>query len=157
MKWRIALCALLVLCQLTGCSAGGNTVRCKDLSLALPADFMDLSQESYAEDADLYCGRTTLIVKGLAEEKAGLVDMTLGEFTDYVISSNKLTCAPTPTDYGFVFTYEATVGETPYTYTTATTEGETNFWIIQCYCPSENAAENQADIQSILNSISHNR
>jgi len=157
MKWRIALCALLVLCQLTGCSAGGNAVRCKDLSLTLPADFMDLSQESYAEDADLYCGRTTLIVKGLAEEKAGLVDMTLGEFTDYVISSNKLTCAPTPTDYGFVFTYEATVGETPYTYTTATTEGETNFWIIQCYCPSENAAENNADIQSILNSISHNR
>ena len=157
MKWRIALCALVVLCQLTGCASGGTAVRCKDLSLALPADFMDLSQESYAEDADLYCGRTTLIVKGLAEEKAGLVDMSLEEFTDYVISSNKLTCAPTPTDYGFVFTYEATVGETPYTYTTATTEGETNFWIIQCYCPSENAAENQADIDSILKSISHNR
>ena len=72
-----ALCLVVALCLLCGCAKTGPNVICKDLSLTLPADFMDLSSENYAGDADLFYGRKTLIVKGLAEKKADLVEMTL--------------------------------------------------------------------------------
>jgi len=155
MKHRVASIILLVvaLCLLVGCGKKDSSITCLDLTLTLPADFMDLSDESYAGDADLYYGRKTLIVKGLAEKKADLVEMTLEDFTGYVLSSNALTCTPQATEYGFVFTYEAAVGEKAYTYTTATTETAEHFWILQCYCPSKNAQEHKADIEAILNSI----
>ncbi len=155
MKHPVAsiVCLVLALCLLGGCGKDGVSVTCKDLTLTLPNDFMDLSSEGYAGDADLFYGCKTLIVKGLAEEKAGLVDMTLEQFTGYVITSNKLSCTPAPTEYGFVFTYEAAVGEKSYSYTTATFDGEENFWILQFYCPSENAAEHTAAIDTILKSI----
>lgn len=155
MKHTVAsvICLVVVLCLLGGCAKDGVSITCKDLTLTLPADFMDLSSESYAGDADLFYGRKTLILKGLAEKKAGLVEMTLEQFTGYVIASNKLSCTPAPTEYGFVFTYEAAVGEKSYSYTTATFDGEENFWILQFYCPSENAAEHEAAIDAILKSI----
>ena len=148
-----ALCLVVALCLLCGCAKTGSNVICKDLSLTLPADFMDLSSENYAGDADLFYGRKTLIVKGLAEKKADLVEMTLEEFTGYVVSSNKLSCTPAPTEYGYVFTYDAPVGEKAYCYTTATFEGPENFWILQFYCPGDNAKEHKADIDAILKTI----
>ncbi len=155
MKHPVAsvLCLVLALCLLVGCSKAEGGITCKDLTLTLPDGFMDLSSEFYAGDADLYYGCKTLIVKGLAEEKTGLIDMTLEQFTGYVIRSNNLTCTPTATEYGYIFTYEAPVGEKTYSYTTATFEGKTNFWILQCYCPTENMAEHKADIDAIFNSI----
>ena len=151
------ICLLVLVCILTGCSDPvGKQMQYEDLSLTLPADFLDLSEESYAKDADFLYGWRTLVFMGLSEKKANLKEMTLDEYTGYVISGNKLSCTPTVTGSGYVFTYEAAVENTLYTYVTATVEGKTNFWILQFYCPSENLAENQPEIDIILQSIQPN-
>ena len=153
MKRRIFV-FLLVVFLLAGCSDPvGRAVVHKDLTLVLPADFLDLSEESAAEGADFLYGRHTLIFKGLAEDKSSLEGMTLKEYTDNVISGNKKTATPQASGAGYVFTYEANVDDTIYTYTVATYEGQENFWILQFYCPKETLAENQPEINIILEGI----
>ena len=149
------LCFIFTVSLLGGCSDPvGTPIVFEDLIVTLPADFIELSQVGDAQDADLFYGRNTLIVKGLAEKKAIFIKkMTLEEYTSYVISCNQLSCTPEPSGDGYLFTYEATIGDTTYTYNTATFEGETNFWIFQFYCPSANLKENQPEIDIILESL----
>ncbi len=152
-----ALCLAVVLCLLGGCSDPvGITDVYEDLKLTLPGDFINLSEESFAGDADFLYGKDTLIVMGLAEKKAGLKKMTLEEYTAYVVSANKRHSTPEAFGDGYVFSYEATVVDTPYTYTVATYEGEVNFWILQFYCPSHKLSVNQPEIDIILESIQPN-
>ena len=69
------LVLLLTLCLLTGCGGQypeGQTVQCRDLQITFPGDFADLSGESVAADADIMYGWRSLVVKGMAEEKAKL-------------------------------------------------------------------------------------
>ena len=149
------VCLLVVLCLLTGCADGypeGIKIQCKDLQLTLPGDFIDLSDEGIGDGEFLY-GRNTLVFTGLAEDKNGLQEMTLDEYTGYVISGNELTCSPIVCGDGYLFSYEATIGEIPYTYTIATGEGASNFWILQFYCPSADLAENQPEIDIILSGL----
>ena len=123
MKRRLCACLLVLVCLLSGCTDPvGMAVTHKDLTLILPGDFLDLSAESAGEGADFLYGRYTLVFKGLSESKAVLKKMTLEEYTAYVISCNKLTCTPVPSGDGYLFTYEASVGDTVYSYTTATYE-----------------------------------
>ena len=150
----LALCLVLSACLLTGCSDPvGVAVEYADITLILPADFMDLSGESFAEGVDFLYGRNSLIFKGLSEKKSALQAMSLAEYTAYVISGNELTCTPAAFGDGYLFTYVAPIGETLYTYTTATYEGQDNFWIFQFYCPSADLAANQPEIDIILEGI----
>ena len=156
MKQRVLslLCATLCLCLLAGCADPvGKTVVCKDLCVTLAADYMDLSAESYATDADLFYGRGTLIVMALAEAKTDLQPMTLEEYTAYVISGNRLDCTPVAYGAGYRFSYLSPVGDTTYAYTIATTETDSNFWIFQFYCPKDTLTENTGEIDIILQSI----
>ena len=114
---------------------------------------MDLSPEGIDEDTDFLYGRNTLVVKGMAEKKETLKKMTLEEYTSLVIQSNELSCSPEKSGGGYLFTYEAPVADTLYTYTTATFEGADSFWILQFYCPSENLKENQPEIDIILSAV----
>ena len=151
------LCLLALLCLLGGCSDPvGTPIVCDDLIVTVPGDFIDLSEGSYAKNADLFYGRKTLIVMGLAEKKAILKKMTLEEYTAYVISCNKLDCTPEASGDGYIFRYEAPVEDTAYTYITATFEGQNNFWIFQFYCPSANFSENEPEINIILEGIRPN-
>ncbi len=150
------LVILLTLCLLAGCGQQypeGQTVQCKDLQITFPGDFADLSGESFAADADVMYGWRSLVVKGMAEEKAKLKTMTLAEYTALVISGNKLDCSPEGYGDGYRFTYEASVGDTVYTYVTATVEGQTHFWIFQFYGPKDKWVENQPEIDRILSGI----
>ena len=150
----ICLVLLICLCLLAGCSDPvGYAKTHKDLTLILPADFLDLSQESYAEDADFLYGRHSLVFKGLAESKASLKAMTLQEYTDTVVSANQKTATPEVSGAGYIFTYEANIGGTVYAYTVATYEAQENFWILQFYCPKDTLAENQPEIDIILEGI----
>lgn len=157
MKQRIGAFAylLVAVCLLVGCTAypKGQSLTCADLQLTLPGDFINLSAEAYAQDADFLYGRNTLIFKGMAEKKADFKDMTLEDYTALVLSGNELSCTPKPFGNGYIFTYEALVSGMNYTYTTATFAGETNFWILQFYCPSEDCQENQAEIDIILSNV----
>ena len=153
MKRRIFAC-LLVVVLLAGCSDPvGYAVTHKDLTLILPADFLDLSGEDYAQSADFLYGRHALVFKGLAEKKSTLKAKTLQEYTDQVISANKKTATPKASGAGYVFTYDATVDNAVYSYTVATYEAQENFWILQFYCPKDTLAENQPEIDIILEGI----
>ena len=154
-KWTAVLLVVLAICLLTGCDQYplGNTVICKDLQLTVPGDFMDLSAESYALDADFMYGWNTLVCKGLAEDKSQLQEMSLDGYTALVISGNGRSCTPQPCGDGYMFSYEAAIGDASYTYTIATYEGPSNFWILQFYCPSEDLEKNQPEINMILESI----
>ena len=152
----LSLCLLMVFCLLTGCDDGypeGKTLKFADLQLTLPGDFIDLSTEGIAADADFIYGRKTLIVTGAAEDKTKLQKMTLEEYTSLVISGNQLKTTPEVFGKGYVFTYETTVGAEKYTYTTATFEGEDNFWLFQLYCPSKDLEANRSEIDMILSGI----
>ena len=146
----LAVCLLAVL-LLTGCSDPvGYAQTHKDLTLILPADFIELTGD---DDADFLYGRHSLVFKGLAESKESLEEMTLQAYTDRVISANKKTATPKASGAGYVFTYEAQVDGGVYSYTVATFEGQENFWILQFYCPKDTLAENQPEIDIILEGI----
>ena len=154
MKFRRIFCLLVLLCLLAGCTDPiGRTVTHEDLLLTLPGDFLDLSGESYAQDADFMYGRKTLVFQGLSEKKSDLQEMTLAQYTSYVITGNGIASTPAPYGDGFTFTYDAPIGDKTYTYTVATFEGPERFWILQFYCPKENLAENQPEIEVILEGL----
>ena len=148
----LVLAVCLLLCILAGCGADpvGYGVQHKDLTLILPADFIELEN---AEGADFLYGRQSLVFKGLSESKESLKVKTLQEYTDSVIAANKKDATPKASGAGYVFTYEAKVADTVYAYTVATYESQENFWILQFYCPKDTLAENQPEIDIILEGI----
>ena len=156
-RFALAFVSILVaMCLLGGCADNypeGQTVTYGDLQITLPGDFIDLSAESYAEDAEFLYGRNTLILKAMAEKKDTLQKMTLDAYTSLVIKGNQLTCVPEVFRDGYLFSYETMVGNENYTYTTAVFEGQTNFWLLQFYCPSVNLSENQPEIDIILSAV----
>lgn len=158
-RFSAVLCLLLALCLLTGCDRypQGTTATYQDLTITLPGDFVELSKSTVNKDADFLYGRKTLVVMGLSENKTILKQMTLEEYTGYVIQGNDLACTPELSGAGYVFRYEAPVGDTSYTYVVATFEGDTNFWILQFYCPSANFSENKPEIDIILEGLQLNK
>lgn len=152
----LSLCLLMVFCLLAGCDDGypeGNTLKFTDLQLTLPGDFINLSKEGIAADADFIYGRKTLIVTGAAEDKTKLQTMTLEQYTSLVISGNKLETTPEACGKGYTFTYQRGTGDGEYTYITATFEGKNNFWLFQFYCPTKDLETNRPEIDMILSSI----
>ena len=151
-----ALSLLMAVSLLTGCGDSypdGKPLAFTDMQLTLPGDFIDLSGEDIDADADFLYGRKTLIVKGAAEDKSKLQEMTLEQYTALVISGNQLQCTPQAFGKGYQFTYETAVAGEMYTYVTATFEGNTNFWLFQFYCPTADLQENQPEIDMILSGI----
>ena len=156
-RFALAFGSVLVsLCLLGGCADNypeGKTITYEDLQMTLPGDFIDLSAESYAEDAQFLYGRNTLILKAMAEKKGTLQEMSLDVYTSWVIKGNELSCTPEIFHDGYLFSYETPVGNENYTYTTAVFEGKTNFWLLQFYCPSVNLKENQPEMDIILSAV----
>ncbi len=152
-----ALISLLIaVCLLGGCANGypqGQTVVREDLQITLPGDFIDLSAENIDAEANLLYGRNTLIFKAMAEKKADLQALSLDAYTALVIKGNGLSCTPEVFGGGYLFSYDAPVAGENYTYTTAVFEGNTNFWLLQFYCPSANLKENQPEIDKIFSAV----
>ena len=158
MRRHIIAALLAAACLFAGCGNSalypeGMNIACKDLALTVPGDFVDLSAEDAAKDADFMFGRKTLVFMGLSEPKADLQDTTLEQYTHRVISGNSLTCNPIPTGDGYLFSYEKTVSDTVFAYTVATYETDTYFWILQFYGPAADLQENQPEIDIILESL----
>ncbi len=150
---RVCAFVCLLLFLLSGCNDGypeGKNLTFADLQLTLPGDFMDLSEEDIDADADFLYGRKTLIVKGAAEDKTKLQEMTLEQYTSLVISGNQLKTTPEVYGKGYTFSYEKTVNGETYTYITATFAGTDNFWLLQFYCPGKDLEENRPEIDMIL-------
>ena len=155
---RIFAVLLVAVCLFSGCGNSeldpeGMNITCQDLALTIPGDFVDLSAEESAKDADFMYGRKTLVFSGLSQAKADLKGMTLAQYTDRVIRDNQLPCTAMPTGGGYLFAYEKTLNDTVYTYTVATYETDGYFWILQFYGPSADSPENQPEIDIILESL----
>ena len=145
------VCLLLILASLTGC--GRELYKAGSLEIDIPDSYIDLTQAEYAKEADFLFGRDTLIVMGIGETKVGLKAMTLAEYTDLLISGNKLETTRTTGPNGYRFAYRAAVGENNYTYYTGTFEAGDYFWTVQCYCPSEDFAKHSQEMEEILSSV----
>ena len=151
---KLLLCLRVCLFLLPGCRQQEEVFSCEDLSLTLPAGYMNLSAEPYAADADFLLGRDRVIIRGITEDKAALLaqnpDMTLGRYGQRMLLSNGLSC---PLEQDNTFTYEATVGDTAYTYTGIIWEGDVHYWVVQLYCPSEVFPSKQQEILQIMDSL----
>ena len=156
-KW-IALLLALVLCAgvLPGCGEKEEAVphTYEDLTISLPADFIDLSGEDFAQDLTFIQGLDPIAVNGLREEKATFaaygLELDLQRYGQLVLLSNNVSGKLEQKDGIWTFSYEAG----GYTYLVTLWETEEAFWTVQAYCPVDDYSKVQKDMWEILSSVS---
>lgn len=149
------LLVLVLLCTvLTGCgNTKSTTYTHDDLTITLPADFIDLSAENFAAELSFIYGLDPIAVNGLRESKATFtaygLDMDLERYGQLLISSNNVQAKLEQKDDMLFFTYASN----GFTYVVTLWETEEAFWMVQAYCPTENYNKVKNDIWKILNSV----
>jgi len=161
MKKLISILLVICLC-LSLCACGKQEVTTvphtyDDLTIRLPADFIDLSEEAYASGLEFLQGLDPIAVNGLREEKAlfksyGL-ELDLDRYAKLVILSNNLTMQPEKKDGIHTFSYEAVTDGVSYTYVVTLWETEKAYWTVQAYCPTADYNKVKGDIWEILSSV----
>ena len=144
----LAVCLCLGLCACGKANAAMIPHTYEDLTISLPEDFIDLSQEDYAAGLAFLHGLDPIAVNGLREEKAlfasyGL-DLDLQRYAKLVIIANNLSIQPEEKDGVLTFSYEAVV---------TLWETDQAFWTVQAYCPTENYPKVQDRMWQILKSV----
>lgn len=158
MKIQKLVLILLALCILfCGCGVSDKTVSVDKLSVTLPGNYADYSNESFASYYTFTYGYQDVAVMGLKEEfsmfrEYGL-DPTLGEYLDLVISANGITQPATEDNGLHTFSFSSEVDGVMYTYLAAVYEGSDAFWLVQAGCQSQNYEKNQALFRQILHSV----
>ena len=156
-------CIILAACLCLGlCACGKDDTATvphtyDDLTICLPADFIDLTGEDYAAGLAFLQGLDPIAVNGLREEKAlfasyGL-DLDLERYAKLVILSNNLTMQPEEKDGILTFSYEATTDGVSYTYVVTLWETANAFWTVQAYCPTADYNKVKDDMWKILSSV----
>lgn len=144
MKKRISifaavLASLICLCAVAGCTISPKTFEKAGMQITLTTAFYEkemVSQTAYYESR-------TAVVVALKEEFSslpGASDYTLSDYTDLVISGNRIS-AETHTREGKgyeYFTYEKTVSGNDYFYLATTHKTDDAFWLIQFGCFTKN-------------------
>ena len=154
MKKTLALLLFLaLLVSFSGCGQSSATYTFEDLSITLPAEYIDLSGAEFAGDLTFLYGLEPITVSGLRESKstftANGLDVDLEYYGQLLISANKVNAKLDQKDGILFFTY-ASGG---FSYVVTLWETEEAFWMVQAYCPTENYNKVKNDIWQILNSI----
>ena len=157
MKIHFVLLLALVLCigLLSGCGAKETTASHthEDLSIAIPLDFIDLSDRSYANGLSFLYGLDPIAVNGLREEKAHMIehgyDLNLEGYANLILLSNKISSKLTKKDGIWTFSYD-TDG---YTYVVTLWETHDAFWTVQAYCPTQEYSQVSDQMWQILSSV----
>ena len=157
MKKMISMLLALVLlfAALTGCSnkTPTTTYTVEDLTITLPADFIDLSDEEFASELAFVYGLDPIAVNGLRETKATFaaygLDMDLERYGQLLISSNNVQAKLEQKDHILYFTYASD----EFTYVVTLWETEDAFWMVQAYCPTSEYNSVKTDIWDILGSV----
>lgn len=151
-----ALLLILVLCLcLAGCGyeIAAPSHAFDDLSIQIPEDYINLSDESYAEGLDFVFGKDPIALNGMREEKSTLtaygLDVDLQAYGDLLIKSNNVRAELVQTDGIWNFSYAS--GD--FTYVVTLWETEEAFWTVQAYCPTDNYNKVKNDIWKILRSV----
>ena len=154
MKKVLLLVLVLSLC-LAGCGkkseAASHTFQ--DLTIQIPADYINLSDEEFAQGLDFVFGLDPVAINGLREEKATFqaygLELDLQRYGELLMLSNKVSTELTEKDGILHFSYAS--GE--FTYVVTLHENDTAFWTVQAYCPTEDYAKVKKDIWEILSSV----
>ena len=157
MKKLIPVLLALVLCisVLSACSAKETTAphAHEDLTIRIPLDYIDLSDEDFAEGLSFIYGLDPIAVNGLREEKATFeaygLELDLESYGKFLCMSNNVSCQPEQTDGIWTFSYEAN----GYTYVVTLWETEEAFWAVQAYCPTESYTKVSSQMWEILSSV----
>ena len=151
------LIILLLICSLclVGCGAEETTAphAYEDLTIRIPTDYIDLSDEEFAASLDFVFGLDPIAINGLREEKSTFeaygLEMDLERYGKLLIAANNQSCQLTQTDGIWNFSYEA--GDM--TYVVTLWETEDAYWTVQGYCPTENYHKVKKDLWNILSSV----
>ena len=147
---RFAGCLALILLAavlFAGCSGGSKTFTCGELSITLPAQTKDLSKQDYAADYDFLYSLPEGAMLGFKQPRAPLEekfpDLTVGKYAELFLEAIELPGTVKEQDGLVTFSYSAAAEGKNVTYLCGVIMSEENFWIIQCYCSSENYEKNQ--------------
>lgn len=154
MKKALLLLLILALC-LTGCShePAAPSYQFDDLSIQIPEDYINLSDEEFAEGLSFVFGLDPIAINGLREEKATFeaygLQLDLQTYGTLLSKSNNVSTQLTEKDGIPTFTY--TSGD--FTYVVTLWETEEAFWTVQAYCPTADYSKVKGDIWEILSSV----
>lgn len=154
MKKFILLLVVLSLC-LSGCGAkeafASHTFQ--DLTIQVPADYIDLSGETFAEGLDFVFGKDPVTINGLRETKETFMayglELDLQTFGELLMVSNNVSSQLTQKDNIWNFSYTSGA----FTYVVTLWETEDAFWTVQAYCPTADYDSIKDDIWEILSSV----
>lgn len=163
-KFSVILLVLaLALGLFAGCSdvldevVPPQTVNIDDLTMTLPGYFIDWSDEDWAEGIPFVYGFNSSAVLGIKEDvatlEATIPGLTAKDYADLFVESNELTSTVSDEDGLVTFTYTANSESTNITYLCGVFKGSTNFWVVQCYCATEDYSEFEADFIETLKSV----
>ena len=155
-KCGILLLVLALLCaSAAGCGAKEATTlhSFQDLSICIPSDYINLSDESFAQSLDFVFGKDPIAINGIREEKTTFtaygLDIDLQQYGDLLIKSNNVRSALDEKDGIRYFSYES--GD--FTYIVTLWETEEAFWTVQAYCSTKDYRTVKSDIWNILKSV----
>jgi len=157
------LCGLLTLVLgtllLAGCAKilPEQTIVCDELSITLPGNFLDMSDEEFAQEFEMVYGITNLAVCVIKEPVADLIsifpDMNAEEYAQLAVDTYGLDATVEVIDGIPSFTYEAQASEMEFTYLVGIFKSETNFWMVQCYCNRAEYAQKQSQMWEYITSV----
>ena len=152
---------LLVLLTVLLCGCNGalpdQTVVCGDLAITLPGHFMDLSDEEFAREFEMVYGFQDEAVFVLKEPAAELTpyypEIDTEEYAHLAVESYGLDSTVEIVDSIPTFTYSAQAQDMGFTYMVGVFQSETDFWMVQCYCNTEDYAEKQSQMWDCIKSV----
>ena len=151
------LTLLLLVCALCLAACGAEETTAphayEDLTIRIPTDYIDLSDEAFAEGLDFVFGLDPVAINGLREEKATFqaygLELDLERYGKLLIASNNVSSQLIQTDGIWNFSYVS--GDM--TYVVTLWETEEAYWTVQGYCPTESYHKVKKDIWNILSSV----
>ena len=152
----IFLLALVILCAtLSGCFGAEKTATYThdDLTITLPASFINLSEEDFAAELDFVYGLDPITVNGLREPKSTFdaynANVDLAHYGQLLMSANHVQANLEQQDDCLFFTY--TSGG--FSYVVTLWETEEAFWMVQAYCPTEDYNKVKGNLWDILSTV----
>ena len=125
----------------------------QDLSIQIPEDYINLSDEEVAQGLDFLFGKDPLAVNGLREEKATFeaygLEMDLQKYGNLLMYANNVRSDLEEKDGVLYFTYTSA----DLTYVVSLWETDAAYWTVQVYCPTADYNKVKGDIWEILSSV----
>ena len=160
---KISLLLVLALSLLVGCNntldkiVPPQSVTCEDITLTLPGYFIDFGDEDWAEGFPFVYGFNETAVLGVKDSvdtmDAAFPNLDAKGYAEMFIEFNELDSTIQEVDGVVTFSYTAESDGMNFTYLCGAYKGETNFWVVQCYCETKNLADYQTDFMDILKSV----